>query len=83
LIVAKVNSRGQITIPPEVLTRLGVKPGDRVRFIEGDHGEIILRKSGSLMDMQGCVHWAGKPVTIEEMNETIAKGWSGLLTFED
>jgi hypothetical protein len=29
------------------------------------------------------LHWTGKPVTIEEMNETIAKGWAGQLTFED
>ena len=35
------------------------------------------------MDLKGCVHWTGKPVTIEEMNETISKGWAGLLTFED
>jgi hypothetical protein len=35
------------------------------------------------MDMLGCIQWTGKPVTIEEMNETIAKGWAGLLTFED
>jgi AbrB family looped-hinge helix DNA binding protein len=40
-------------------------------------------KTGSIMDMEGCIHWTGKPVTIEEMNETIAKGWAGLLTIED
>jgi len=80
---AKVDSTGQITIPPEVLTKLGVEPGDRVRFVDGEHGEIILRKSGSLMDMEGCLHWTGKPVTIEVMNETIAEGWAGQLTFED
>jgi len=35
------------------------------------------------MDLLGYIHWTGKPVTIEEMNETIAKGWAGQLTFED
>jgi len=35
------------------------------------------------MDLRGIVKWKGKPVTIEEMNETIAKGWSGQLTFDD
>jgi hypothetical protein len=35
------------------------------------------------MDMEGCLHWTGKPVTIEVMNETIAEGWAGQLTFED
>jgi hypothetical protein len=35
------------------------------------------------MDMKGCVRWTDKPVTIEEMNETIAKGLARQLTFED
>jgi AbrB family looped-hinge helix DNA binding protein len=96
---AAVTSKGQITIPLEVRKKLGLKPGDRVRFIEGEHGEYILKpreesaepkaefvfkpRTGTIMDMLGCIHWTGKPVTIEEMNETIAKGWAGLLTFED
>ncbi len=81
---AAVTSKGQITIPLEVRKKLGIKPGDRVRFIEGENGEFVLKpKTGSIMDLEGCVHWTGKPVTIEEMNETIAKGWAGLLTFED
>jgi len=77
---AAVTSKGQITIPLEVRKKLGIKPGDRVRFIEGENGEYILKpKTGSIMDM----HWTGKPVSIKEMNETIAKGWAGQLTFED
>ena len=81
---AAVTSKGQITIPLEVRKKLGIKPGDRVRFIESEKGEFILKpKTGSIMDMEGCVRWTGKPVTIEEMNETIAKGWAGQLTFED
>jgi AbrB family looped-hinge helix DNA binding protein len=82
--IAAVTSKGQITIPIEVRVKLGIKPGDRVRFIENEKGEIILKpKTGSIMDLEGIVPWKGKPVTIEEMNETIAKGWSGQLTFED
>ena len=81
---AAVTSKGQITIPIEVRKKLGIKPGDRVRFIEGENGEVILKpKTGSINDLEGCLHWTGKPVTIEEMNETIAKGWSGQLTFDD
>ena len=40
---AAVTSKGQITIPLEVRKKLGLKPGDRVRFIEGEHGEYILK----------------------------------------
>lgn len=81
---AAVTSRGQITIPLEVRKRLGIKPGDQVRFLEGVNGECILRpKTGSIMDLKGFAKWTGKPVTIEEMNETIAQGWAGELSFED
>jgi AbrB family looped-hinge helix DNA binding protein len=81
---AAVTSKGQITIPAEVRKKLGLKAGDRVRFIEGENGEFIMKpKTGSIMDLKGFIHWTGKPVTIEEMNETIAKGWAGELTFED
>lgn len=81
---AAVTSKGQITIPIEVRKKLGLKPGDRVRFIEGENGEYILKpKTRSIMDLCGIGKWEGPPVTIEEMNETIAKGWAGLLEDED
>jgi antitoxin PrlF len=81
---AAVTSKGQITIPAEVRKDLGLKAGDRVMFLKGENGEYILKaKTGSIMDLQGFVQWTGKPVTIEEMNETIAKGWAGELKFED
>jgi AbrB family looped-hinge helix DNA binding protein len=96
---AAVSSKGQITIPLEVRRKLGIKSGDRVRFVEGEKGEFVFkpkdqeveptsklvfkRNTGTIMDMKGCIEWTGKPVTIEEMNETIAKGWAGQLIFED
>ncbi len=81
---AAVTSKGQITIPIEVRVKLGIKPWDRVRFVENENGEIVLKaKTGSIMDLRGMWKWTGKPATIEEMNEVIAKGWSGQLTFED
>ena len=81
---AALTSKGQITIPVEVRKKLGLKPGDRIGFIENENGEFVLkRKTGSLMDMEGILKWTGKPVTIEEMNETIRKGWAGGLTFDD
>jgi AbrB family looped-hinge helix DNA binding protein len=81
---AAVTSKGQITIPIEVRVKLGIKPGDRVRFVENEKGEIVLKaKTGSIMDVRGMLKWTGKPATIEEMNEVIAKGWSGQLSFED
>jgi AbrB family looped-hinge helix DNA binding protein len=81
---AAITSKGQITIPVEVRRKLGLKAGDRVGFIENENGEYVLKpKTGSIMNLKGIVKWTGKPVTIEEMNETIAKGWAGELKFND
>ncbi len=81
---AAVTSKGQITIPIQVRKKLGLKPGDRVLFEESESGEIVLKpKTGSIMDLRGVFKWRGRPVSIEEMNETIARGWAGELTFDD
>ncbi|MDR2157041.1 MAG: type II toxin-antitoxin system PrlF family antitoxin, partial [Clostridiales Family XIII bacterium] len=39
--VAKITSRGQITIPIDIRKKLGVKEGDKVVFIE-DGGRIVV-----------------------------------------
>jgi AbrB family looped-hinge helix DNA binding protein len=81
---AAVTSKGQITIPVGIRRKFGIKPGDRVRFIERENGELTLKpKTKSIMDLKGIARYSGKPMTIEEMNETIAKGWAGDLTYED
>lgn len=42
--LAKVTTKGQITIPREVRTKLGVKAGDKVLFIE-EAGKIVIMNS--------------------------------------
>ncbi|HEY1903321.1 MAG TPA: AbrB/MazE/SpoVT family DNA-binding domain-containing protein [Terracidiphilus sp.] len=80
---AAVTSKGQITIPVEVRQKLHLQAGDRVTFIENEDGDFVLKaKTGSLADVKGMWKWSGKPVTIQEMNETIRKGWAGQLKFE-
>ncbi len=43
MIVAKVTSKGQITIPKSVRDRMGVHPGESVGFEEKD-GLLVIRK---------------------------------------
>jgi len=38
-----VSAKGQVTIPVEIRDRLGIHPGDEVRFEESDDG-YVLRK---------------------------------------
>ena len=69
---ATVSSKGQITIPVKVREALGLKPGVRVDFYKNADGDFVLRpKTGSIMEMRGCLAYAGPPMTIEEMHEAI------------
>jgi antitoxin PrlF len=70
---AALTSKGQITIPIEVREELGLKAGDRIEFVKNDEGKYFIQpKKGSIMNLRGMFKWAGKPVSIEEMNEAIA-----------
>ena len=43
MIIAKVTSKGQITIPKKVREKLGVQPGEAVGFEEKD-GALVVTK---------------------------------------
>lgn len=43
--VAKVTSKGQVTIPSDVRKSLGIRKGDKVLFIKMDDGSIVLKGS--------------------------------------
>lgn len=43
--VAKITSKGQITIPAEMRGLLGVKPGDKLVFERKSDGEVLVRKA--------------------------------------
>jgi len=40
-----VSSKGQVTVPIGIRKRLGVKGGDRVRFVVKE-GDVVLRPAG-------------------------------------
>ena len=42
--LAKITTRGQITIPLEIRRKLGVKDGDKVVFLE-QNGRVIMENS--------------------------------------
>jgi antitoxin PrlF len=70
---ATVTSKGQITIPIEVRTELGLKPGDRIEFVKNDRGGFILfPKNGSVQRLKGMLGKFPRTVSIEEINESIA-----------
>ncbi len=75
---AKLTSKGQLTVPREVRTLLGLRTGDHVAFVVRDDGTVSVEaEKKSLMRLRGILHPKVKGVTIEDMNEAIRKGWSG------
>ncbi|HBG98401.1 MAG TPA: AbrB family transcriptional regulator [Rhodobacteraceae bacterium] len=54
--LAKVTSKGQVTIPAEVRARLGAEAGDRLCFTVDDSGAVTVEKvTLSLAELRGMV----------------------------
>ncbi len=73
--VAKLTSKGQITLPSAVRKKLGLAPGDQVDFVESGEGFTLIPVSKHPSVLRG--RFAGRvprPVSIDEMNEAIADG---------
>lgn len=71
--IATLTSKGQITIPIQVRTALGLKTGDRVEFVETEDGQFsIIAASKTVHDLKGLIRKPAKAVSIEEMNQAIA-----------
>jgi AbrB family looped-hinge helix DNA binding protein len=64
-----LSSKGQITVPLEVRTRLGVKPGDKVEFDFQD-GLTILRPVAP--DENPFSKWAGCLPAFSSIEESTA-----------
>ncbi|HEV3428572.1 MAG TPA: AbrB/MazE/SpoVT family DNA-binding domain-containing protein [Paraburkholderia sp.] len=72
---ATLTSKGQITIPADVRTHLGLSTGDRVEFIlnESTGRYEVVPATCSVTALKGIVRKPRNPVSIDEMNEVIAR----------
>lgn len=74
---ATVTSKGQVTIPVDVRTQLGLRPGSRLSFVATPSGGYeIHADAASIKDLKGAVVWPGESVSIQDMNEAVADGGS-------
>lgn len=70
---ATVTSKGQVTIPVDVRTKLGLRPGSRLAFVPTDTGGYEIHpEAASIKDLKGTVPRPPRPVSVDEMNEAIA-----------
>ena len=78
-----VTARGQVTFRKDVLQHLGIEPGGKIEVDLLPDGRATLkaaRPTGTIHGFLGLL--AGKTTkvaTLEEIEETIIKGWSGQL----
>ncbi|VCU67351.1 AbrB family transcriptional regulator [Pseudomonas synxantha] len=70
---ATLTSKGQITIPVQVRTALGLETGDRVEFVELEDGKFsMIAASKTVKDLKGLIRKPAHTVSIEDMNRAIA-----------
>lgn len=72
-----VTTKGQTTLPRQVRAALGVGPGDRVRYLILDDGEVRLLRVRAVMDLAGSLSHGGLPRTLDEIEAAIAEGAAG------
>lgn len=71
---ATITSKGQITIPASVRTALGLQTGDRVEFVQVDHGQFaIIAATLPVTSLKGLIRKPKQSVSIEQMNAVIAE----------
>jgi len=73
--VTTLTSKGQLTLPKTIRTQLDLHPGDRLDFVIRENGviEVVPLKQPS-SKLRGILPKPAKAVSIDKMNEAIAKG---------
>ena len=76
-----VTAKGQITLRKDVLTHLGLRPGQRIAVEKLPDGRLEMRAAkttGAISDLFGALHRPGGPVlSIDEIGRIAAEGWAG------
>lgn len=69
---AKLTSKGQITLPKEIRLKLGLKQGDRVRFIVEDDGRVrLLPAKRDVSELLGILPKPKRGLSIEETDDIV------------
>ena len=75
---ATLTSKGQLTLPKDVRTAMGVGPGDRVDFVRMEDGNFaVLPATHSVKSLKGLIARPKKAVSLEDMDKAVARGAKG------
>ena len=71
---AKMTSKGQLTVPKDVRQKLGLKPGDRIRFLlEADGRVRLMPAKRDISELVGILPKPKRALRLEEMDEAIGQ----------
>jgi AbrB family looped-hinge helix DNA binding protein len=76
-----VTTKGQVTLPKNLLKHLGVRPGEKIAVakLPGDRIEMrAARPTGKISDVFGMLKKKdGLTLSIDDINRIAAEGWAG------
>ena len=74
MLSSAVTTKGQVTVPAQMREKLGIKPGDRVGFVE-ESGRLILQPQPQGITAAFGILKASKAVSLAEMDKAVIKKW--------
>jgi len=70
-----ITIKGQTTLPKDVRKALDLNPGDRVRYLILDGGEVRIARVRPVVGLAGGLQdLVRRSVSLDEMDEAIARG---------
>ena len=70
--LAKITSKGQITLPVGIRKKLGVKDGDKVLFVE-DNGKVIIMNASmqALLEAQKAFAGVADELSVKDEQDVV------------
>ena len=76
--ISTMTSKGQVTVPLAIRSRLGIGPGDRLSFtVRGDGVLEVVPETGDLLALAGSLKPRVTGITLDDMDDAIAQGACG------
>lgn len=73
MVGTKVTAKGQTTIPKPIRDALGLKPGDRVLFVQKKDEVMLVPVSNTLRELRGSVTPRRQPEDFAEVRDEAKK----------
>ena len=82
MVTLTVTEKGQVTLRKDLLSHLGVHPGERIELEKHPGGAVVvtaMRRTGRLSDVFDLLKRdGGARLSIDEIDEAAAQGWAGM-----